>query len=718
MVQRDDRKGRHFQGPLVALLFCLTGILINIVGAQLALTLKLPLFLDCIGTLFASALGGFVPGIFVGFITNVINGLSDYVTTYYAVVSVLIAICAAAMADRDGFRRPVRILLTVELLALTGGGLGSILTWFLFGGGIGEGISAPLATRLLNSGFAGEFLSQLTADLVIDLADKAVVVLIVALGLRLIPEEMRLEARHYFRGWRQTPMSEKDYSRAKHGAARGMPLQIKITLVLGVAVLVIAVVVTGISFLQFHEANVEQQSRMGMGVARVAAAELDPNRVDEYIEKGEEAEGYLQIKSELSHLMQSSEDIEFVYIYRILPDGCHVVFDPDTEDVPGEAPGTVIPFDEAFQAYLPKLLAGEPIDPVVSNETYGWLLTVYLPVYDDQGVCQCYAAADISMTELVKKEYIFLTHVVALFLGFFIMILAVVVWLAKYHIILPINSMALTFGRFDYDSEEARADSIRRIRGLGIHTGDEIESLYQATVRTTEDTARYIAENQEKNETINKLQNGLIMVLADLVESRDKCTGDHVRKTAAYTRIILEQMRREGIYKEALTDDFINDVISSAPLHDVGKIKVSDTILNKPGRLTDAEFALMRQHSAAGGDILEHAIDAISAANTGYLKEARNLANYHHEKWDGSGYPNGLKGEEIPLSARIMAVADVFDALVSTRSYKKGFPIEKALDIIREGSGSHFDPNVAKAFLDAEEEVRRVAKAHAENLFA
>ena len=218
-------------------------------------------------------------------------------------------------------------------------------------------------------------------------------------------------------------------------------------------------------------------------------------------------------------------------------------------------------------------------------------------------------------------------------------------------------------------------------------------------------------QSETQNRTIARLQSGLILVLADIVESRDKCTGDHVQKTAEYTRIIMEQMRRDGSYTEELTDDFVEDVVHSAPLHDVGKIEVPDAILNKPGRLTDEEFEEIKEHTVAGRDIISSAIAAVSEETSGYLIEARNLAYCHHEKWDGTGYPQGLAGEAIPLSARIMAVADVFDALISKRSYKDAFPFTMAMDIIREGSGTHFDPKVAGAFLRAEDEVRRIACA-------
>ena len=390
------------------------------------------------------------------------------------------------------------------------------------------------------------------------------------------------------------------------------------------------------------------------------------------------------------------------------------MFDPDTADTPGEAPGTVIGFDEAFRDYLPALLAGEEIEPVQSNETYGWLLTIYKPVYDSQGVCQCYAAADINMNHIARDGYQFLARVLSLFFGFFVLLLTAAIWLAEYNIILPINTMAIATGLFAYDSESARADAVECVRQLDIRTGDEIENLYHSVAKTTEDMVETIENVEKQNQVISRLQNGLILVLADMVESRDKCTGDHVRKTAAYTEIIMNQLKKEGVYTDQLTDEFMYDVVNSAPLHDIGKIQVSDAILNKPGKLTDEEFEIMKTHTTAGAEVIEHAMHMVAEDNSGYLKEAMNLAHYHHEKWNGRGYPCGLKGEEIPLSARIMAVADVFDALVSRRSYKDGFPFEKAMAIIEEGSGSHFDPNVAGAFMRAADEVRRVMETNME----
>jgi HD-GYP domain-containing protein (c-di-GMP phosphodiesterase class II) len=224
------------------------------------------------------------------------------------------------------------------------------------------------------------------------------------------------------------------------------------------------------------------------------------------------------------------------------------------------------------------------------------------------------------------------------------------------------------------------------------------------------DTVRYAEEVHQKGDQLANMQNGLIYILADLVESRDKCTGDHVKKTAAYVKLILQLLKEDGVYSDVVNDDYIKDVCNSAPLHDVGKIKVSDVILNKPARLTDEEYEQMKKHTTEGKTIIESAM-ALSK-DAGYLSEALNLATYHHEKWDGTGYPVGMKGEEIPLSARIMAVSDVFDALVSTRSYKKPFTFEEAMKIIVDGSGTHFDPKIVKVFAENADKVKEIADEH------
>ena len=703
-------------------LLCIACLAINVLGAELSAWLQLPLYLDVIGTALAAVLGGLIPGILVGFLTNLVKSFISFENWYYGCLSVLIAISASLFAGKGYFRKPKKWPVIILVFTLIGGGLGSVLTWFLYGFSFGQVYqTAWLAQLILDTGRMNAFWSQFTADVLVDLLDKTVTVLIAALVLTKLPEKLR--ERFFYNGWRQAPLSIKALAKESRKFHR-RSLRFKVILVVALATLITGAVVTAISVTHFRQSAIESQEKLAEGTVNVVAGSFNPDDVDGYLMEGEAGKqyraehGYEAANTIMQSLMDSSEYIEYCYVYKIEKEGCIVVFDPDRGE---EATGTIDEFDEDFGKYLPSILLGKEI-PSVENRWYDeeagrekWLLTFYQPVVIGKNI---YAGVDVSLDHIETDVQQFLARVVSLFFGFFVIILAVSIWLAEYNVILPINSMAMEAGRSSFDTDEARTQAIANIEKLDIRTQDEIENLYTAMVRTTKDMARTtdsmakaIAETQRQNALIGKMQNGLILVLADMVESRDQNTGEHVRKTAAYTGVIMRELRREHIYEDQLTDAFIQDVMNSAPLHDVGKIQVPDQILNKPGKLTDEEFAIMKTHTTAGAEIITSAMDMVSEGGSGYLKEARNLAKYHHEKWNGMGYPEGLKGEEIPLSARIMAVADVFDALVSKRSYKDGFPFEKAMAIIEEGSGSHFDPNVAGAFIRASDEVRTIMES-------
>ena len=709
------RTEKKHAGSMYLILLCIICILLNVGGAQLATHLHLPLYLDNIGTVLAGTLGGFIPGIVVGFSSNMINGLMNSDSFYYAVLTIIIALLSSVFYERGYFRKLPHLLIPIVTFALVGGGLGSLITWGLYGLDLGNSISAPLAEQLFEKGIFSEFWAQWFADVIYDLADKAIVVIVSVIALKFLPK--RTSSISKYQRWEQDvmggPVEEEKQNKTRLSFKKSLNLEFMS--IISAGLLLISITVTIISYRQFHATNMQSQINMGYGIANLVKGSVNPDRITEFLTHGTRADGYVDTKNRLATIANSTEEIEYVYIYRIERDGCHVVFDPDTPTQKGAIAGTIIPFDDAFRAYVPSLLNGERIDPIISNESYGWLLTLYEPIYDRDGVCQGYAGVDISMSQLKRSEYVFLTRIICLFLGFFVVILAVITYLVRRSIIQPINAIATAAAAFAYNSEDARANSIDRLRELDVSTGDEIENLYNAFVKTSEDTVQYIAEAQKRNAQITKLQNGLILVLADLVESRDKCTGNHVRNTANYARMIMEQMQKDGIYSEYISDEYIFEVVSAAPLHDVGKIQVPDAILNKPGKLTNEEFTKMKDHTSAGAEILSQAIGTMADAESGYLREAMNVANYHHERWDGKGYPKGLAGEYIPLSARIMAVADVFDALVAKRSYKDGFPVDKALAIITEGIGTQFDPKVVEAFLHAEDRVRAWAETQNQN---
>ena len=489
---------------------------------------------------------------------------------------------------------------------------------------------------------------------------------------------------------------------------KNLSVRTKMLLLLSIALLIFGIAAAAISYRIYLDASVEQHKRLATGIAQLVAENINPDKVEDYLANGYNEQGYYETKMKLYKIRESSPDIKFVYVYKILEDGCHVVFDLDTPEVTGNEPGTIESFSESFAPYLSALLHGEEIEPIITDDSYGWLLTVYVPVKNSEGVTQCYSAVDVSMDALRAQSQAYMLKLAMIFSVILAVILLIGFQLVNYGVITPINQMANSAEMFAFNNQESIEKNLEQIQNLDIHTGDEIENLYQAFLKMTEDSVNYIEDVKNKNETISKMQDALIITLADLVESRDENTGQHIKKTAAYVKIILEEMQREKIYSNQLTEKFVADVYKSAPLHDIGKIAVPDAILNKPGKLTNEEFDKMKTHTTAGGKILTSIIKMVPEAH--YLEEAINLATYHHERWDGRGYPTGLAGENIPLSARIMAVADVFDALVSKRSYKEGFPLDKAMNIIIEERGTHFDPQLVDIFVAAKEKVFKVAK--------
>ncbi len=212
-------------------------------------------------------------------------------------------------------------------------------------------------------------------------------------------------------------------------------------------------------------------------------------------------------------------------------------------------------------------------------------------------------------------------------------------------------------------------------------------------------------EVNEKTDELKKIQHAIIVSFANIVETRDGFTGQHIKNTSRYVAIIAKAMQK--LYPNLLSNKDVDSMIQAAPLHDIGKISIPDSILCKAGKLTDEEYGIMKSHSKRGADIISEMLEDIGYSR--YLETAKDMAFYHHERWDGNGYPNGVKGENIPLSARIMAVADVYDALRSRRCYKEGLSEDESLSIIKDGSGTQFDPEIVSIFVKNISEIEKVS---------
>jgi putative two-component system response regulator len=204
------------------------------------------------------------------------------------------------------------------------------------------------------------------------------------------------------------------------------------------------------------------------------------------------------------------------------------------------------------------------------------------------------------------------------------------------------------------------------------------------------------------------VQEVTILAMSSLAETRDNETGNHILRTQRYVKRLAEQLQQHQQYQALLTDHYIRLLFKSAPLHDIGKVGIPDHILLKPGKLTPDEFEIMKTHTTLGYEAIVRA-EKSHGTTVDFLQPAKEIALYHQEKWDGSGYPEGLAGQAIPLSARLMALADVYDALISKRVYKNAMSHDEAMAIIRQGRGTHFDPDVYDAFTQVEADFQRIA---------
>lgn len=679
-----------------ALRFFLTvflGVAINIAIVAIAHASGAKIYFSALGTALAAVFGGAVPGVLTGFFTSAIGMAFDSLNLYFCLVDVIFAMIVVIFAKHKFFKRLLFTVLSALALSVLCSALSTTVYWLIHGFDFGGGVVAPMAKWLCANYKIGKLLSLFTSYLYIEGLSKFISLIVTFVIYKLVPVNFKKSVMPTTLRYRRQRTDKSSFSIGTKFAA----------LIVATEILLGALTATA-SYFIYRNIAVNNYADKCRGVSEILASYIDGNAVDRYLEGGRGAEGYKEIEKRFYDIQAAFPRVEYVYAYKIMEDGCHVVFDIDSGDIEGREPGFVEPFDEMFEEYIPALLNGERIPPIITKDSYGWLLTVYTPVYNSVGECKCYAAADVQINRINTDIAIFIAKTLAVFFGVSAIIIVIINELISRKIIYPINSMARTASSFAFSIDDNLEDGVSGITALNISSKDEIGDLYTSLVKMASDTSTHIKEVEHQAEVIERMQESIIMDFAEMVEARDKCTGDHIKKTSYYVGAIAEEMRREGMYPGILSDKYIHHLKRSAPLHDVGKIKVSDTILNKPGRLTEEEFNIMKTHTTEGEQILKGSM--AFAQNSDYLKEAANMAAYHHEWWTGKGYPYGLSGEDIPLSARIMAVADVFDALVSRRSYKEPFSFEKAVEIIKEESGTHFDPDVVKAFLNICEQFR------------
>jgi len=496
------------------ILICVVGLILNLVGTSIGKSFDLPLYLDTSGTIFIAALGGYVPGIAVGFFTNLLKAIFESSEMYYCTVSILIAIFTAFFARRNFFNHLSKVLILIPFLTLLSGTFDLLIEDFLHSA---DFLKVMTAFELnFTENFQYEFL------------DKTFSILIAFALLKMTPTRIKREI--LLVGRSQAPVSDEMKRAMNKKNYLSSSLRTKVLLILMLSSLFVSFSISLISYLLFKDTATMDRIKTVDGMVTVVVGMIDPARVDDYIKYGREAEGYKETEEKLYTIKNSATDTRYLYVYRITEEGCRVVFDLNASDIEADKAGELVDFDSAILIYRDDLIAGRPIPPIISDDSYGYLLTLYKPLYDVNGKCQCYAAVDFSMDDLREYTRIFIIKLVVLFAGCFVFIFAVGLAFVENNIILPVNTMAYCARNFSYDSDVARKENIKRIRSLRIKTGDEIENLYIALIRTTENILNYFKYLQRAKGQVADMH--VKFKAMDEIAHKDAMTG--VKNKTAY----------------------------------------------------------------------------------------------------------------------------------------------------------------------------------------
>lgn len=432
----------------------------------------------------------------------------------------------------------------------------------------------------------------------------------------------------------------------------------------------------------------QDQIKSATNCAKIASNMLYNAPLNEFLNNGK-SELYNEYRAQLLVICKNF-NLRYLYVY--IPDFEHnklkVIFDmagrpeDNTSDKVWKL-GEVVDWKLAPQEK--NAFFGVDDNTLVElNDKYGHVITRYVPVMNSKNKVVALLGVDFDYHEYKHK---IITSFVRGLLFMFLCLLTIYTVLVFYLKQIIVKPIVLISSRMDNFIKEGAAS----IEPIEIKSGDELEQMAASFNRMAADINSYVKQ-------ISDMQMETIFSLAKLAQSRDDDTGKHLERVQQYCYVLAQRLAQDSPYAQQIDDDFIKNIVNASILHDIGKVAISDLILLKPGKLTDEEFAEMKKHTTMGAQTLDEVHSKFG--HNAFIEIGRLVANYHHERWDGKGYPQGLKGEEIPLAARIMAIADVYDALSTKRVYKDAFPQEKCVAIIQEGRGTQFDPIIVDAFLE------------------
>ncbi len=426
-------------------------------------------------------------------------------------------------------------------------------------------------------------------------------------------------------------------------------------------------------------------------VSETVAGSIDADSVNPWL-KGQNTREYIQMNNLLRQLSKDVSDLESIAVYQMRTDGMHTVFDTNSTSLRGGL-GDLIAYDSSWEHYKSDFLASKEVGKITVKSSSGKVLMYCIPIFDSESNCVSYVCSSVSMNLIHNDLTVFLKQYGLLLLVITLLLSVVLAIFIERRITKPLKSIC------DVSDRAAKVNDIeflKEITSKKIKTGDEIENIWRSIIKIYTDKVQLMA-------ALEKAQDNTVVTFATLIRRIDSYTANHIDNTRQYVILLVNALRKKEKYKNVITDSIYNNIIHAASLHDIGKLSVPEHILNKPAKLTAEEYEIMKEHTLYGARLIEETAKNVQDAE--YLKLARQLCESHHERWDGKGYPYGLKGEEIPLPVRIVAVADVFDALVSERCYKSEIPFEEAYQIMIDESGTHFDPDIVAVFVEIKEQI-------------
>ncbi len=477
-------------------------------------------------------------------------------------------------------------------------------------------------------------------------------------------------------------------------------LQGRVIVLFALMALILDAVVIGVGYRVYTSDTIDSYRKIGSGIAQVIASSIDSNKVPDMLE-GEESESYELLKARMVDLLTKVPDVQDVYIYNMQRDGMYLLLDTDKLDADvNEKFG----YTDILAPYIEDFLDGDDIASFISGSAGDRMMTSLIPVYDVRDKCVCYTGCDISLEEAYKdRDRFAATLSIIVFIPTMLVVLLAAFYVQK-RVINPINRLDVYLRNY---ASGANADNLAReqLKTFGDDAANEILSLRDDAIKMMDDISEY-------SNAADKYRNNITKGIEAVMDVKNN-NGEHLEKYSEYARIIMDELRSDEGYGIKISDSDYNDIIRYAPLYDMGELFISDTIMNKSGKLTDEEYEKLKTHTVSGKRVVDEISNIVKRdSDNTILSEMTEL---HHERWDGKGYPKGLKGEAIPLAARIIAVVDVFNAIISKRSYKTGQSAAKAFDIIESESGKQFDPAVVRAFMARRSDIEALVEKYSED---